>query len=118
MKKYFMKGTDEEIKFGDMLELDCSKDMEDGHICHHHLECKFIPELVDTLIEEEIIEAKGEDLIDFVDDGCSQIEKLVNMYNTLEEKIDELHSDLNQIKSLILLTHKKPSKDAKKPEGK
>ena len=55
MKKYFMKGTQDEVQFGDMLELDFTKDTKNGTI-HRHLETKFIPELVDILVEEGVIE--------------------------------------------------------------
>lgn len=58
MKKYFMKGTQDEVQFGDMLELDFTKDTKNGTI-HKHLELKFIPELVDVLIEEDVIEEKN-----------------------------------------------------------
>ena len=57
MKKYFMKGTQDEVQFGDMLELDFTKDTKNGTI-HRHLETKFIPELVDILVEEGVIEVK------------------------------------------------------------
>ena len=57
MKKYYLAGTDNEIQFGEMLELDFTRDGKCG-VTHHHMECKFIPELVDILVEEGVIEVK------------------------------------------------------------
>lgn len=58
MKKYFLKDSNEELKFGDIIELDFTKDTEDGHTRHHHLECKFIPDLIPLLLKQEIIIGK------------------------------------------------------------
>mgnify|MGYP003456868727 CR=1 FL=1 len=59
MKKYFMTGTDDELQFGDVIELDFVREMKNGKVKHQHMEVKFIPELVDVLIENEVIEEKG-----------------------------------------------------------
>lgn len=61
MKKYFMKGTDDEIKFGEELELDFAKKTKHGTIRHNHLECVFVPELVEQLLEDNIIEVREEE---------------------------------------------------------
>ena len=58
MKKYFMKGTEDEVQFGDMIQLDFTKHTENGKVKHQHLECEFVPGIVDYLLEEEIIEEK------------------------------------------------------------
>lgn len=104
MKKYFMKGTDDEIQFGDMIELDLTKDLPDGKVQHHHLECKFIPELVPLLLEEGVVEGKIEEEelpIDFHDDNCPMMEELVKANETLEHRVYNLEKVVNKLKSLI-----------------
>lgn len=57
MKKYFLAGTEDEIKFGDELELDFTRENEKtGKTVHHHMEIKFIPELVAMLLNEGVVE--------------------------------------------------------------
>lgn len=84
MKKYFMKDSNEELKFGDIIELDFTKDTEDGHTRHHHLECKFIPDLIPLLLKQEIIvEKEVEDKdTDTSDDDCLEIAQVI--ISTLE----------------------------------
>lgn len=103
MKKYFMKDSGEELKFGDMIELDFTKDTNDGHTCHHHLECKFIPGLIPMLLEQGIIEEKEFENKnnDTPDDDCletaqmimSTLETIANKVKQMDDKI----TDLNKI---------------------
>lgn len=58
MKRYFMKGTGDEIQFGDIIELDLTKETDGDTVKHRHLEVEFLPEIVDYLVEEDIIEVK------------------------------------------------------------
>lgn len=89
MKKYFIKETGEEITFGDELVVDFSKEMSNGHLKHHHLECRFIPELVDILLEQDIIEEK--DIICFEDDEeDEEWEEIMSRIDALEKKYAEL----------------------------
>ena len=115
MKKYFMKGTDDELQFGDVIELDLVGN-EDGVTKHTHLECKFCPELVDELLKEDIIEVKKtkdekdktgsawtfkkeykkEDLIDFDDDSLEKkVEELENRVIELEGIVADLMAELD-----------------------
>nr|DAG87399.1 MAG TPA: hypothetical protein [Crassvirales sp.] len=103
MKKYFMKDSGEELKFGDMIELDFTKDTSDGHTCHHHLECKFIPGLIPMLLEQKIIEEREFENKnnDTPDDDCletaqmimSTLETIANKIKQMDDKI----TDLNKI---------------------
>lgn len=103
MKKYFMKDSGEELKFGDMIELDFTKDTNDGHTCHHHLECKFISGLIPMLLEQGIIEEKEFENKnnDTPDDDCletaqmimSTLETIANKVKQMDDKI----TDLNKI---------------------
>lgn len=103
MKKYFMKDSGEELKFGDMIELDFTKDTNDGHTCHHHLECKFIPGLIPMLLEQGIIEEKefeNKDT-DTPDDSCLETAQMImSTLKTIANKVkqmDDRITDLNKI---------------------
>jgi len=100
-EKYFMAGTDDELQFGDMIELDFTRE-KNGSVTHHHLECKFIPELVDFLLDEEIIEVKGgekrekciklestEEAIEYLLNVVSELsERLIDMEEAVAELLD------------------------------
>ena len=97
MKKYFMKGADEELKFGDFIELDLTKDMEDGSTKHHHLECKFVPELVDMLLESDVIEYEDDEEDDVecpLDDVYESIDGLIDRVETLEKKVASMQKTI------------------------
>lgn len=89
MKKYFIKSTGEEIIFGDEIELDFIG-KEKGRKKHCHLECKFIPELLDALVEGDIIEEREvQDIIEFG-----------NSYE-LEEALDELYESQESLEKRV-----------------
>ncbi len=98
-----MKDSGEELKFGDMIELDFTKDTSDGHTCHHHLECKFIPGLIPMLLEQGIIEEKEFENKnnDTPDDNCLETAQMI--MSTLEiiankvKQMDDKITDLNKI---------------------
>lgn len=105
MKKYFMAGTDDELQFGDFIELDFTKDTKKGTV-HHHMEMKFIPELVEFLSEQEIIdikeiEVKGEsaDTLETFEDNID-FEALVEDFEALEERVDVLEKEFKEIKAI------------------
>ena len=104
MKKYFMKGTDDEVREGDVIEVSLVGE-EEGVKKHSHLEIKFMPEFADDLIEEEIIEEReveeeDDDLLDFSDEDfqgfreavAQDIEELNEKYAVLLQRI-ECHED-------------------------
>lgn len=107
MKKYFMKDSGEELKFGDMIELDFTKDTKNGHICHHHLECKFIPGLIPMLLEQEIIEEKkfkdenpdttSNENYDIAKDIISIIENLALKVQKMESTIANLNKIVRKL---------------------
>lgn len=111
MKKYFMKNSGEEVKFGDMIELDFTKDTEDGHTCHHHLECKFIPGLIPLLLEKNIIEEKElkEDKDENTETSDNEDCEIANMilstletfalkFKQMDDKINTLNKIVNELK--------------------
>lgn len=82
MKKFFINGTEEEVKFGDYLELDLVKDDTKKHI-----ECKFIPEILDFLVDEDIIEVKEQNSPKQKKAACLSLE---DRLTALEEAVAEL----------------------------
>lgn len=61
MEKYFMTGSNKELKFGDVIMLNLTKDLRNGNIKHLHFECKFIPEMIPLLLDENIIRIENTD---------------------------------------------------------
>lgn len=114
MKKYFMKGTDDVLEFGDMIELDLTKDLPNGKVNHHHFECKFLPELVDLLLEEEVIEEVEVDNEEPTDteNSCPMMDELVKANQNLEHRVYDLEKEVKELKIIIL--NLKPHKNAKK----
>lgn len=128
MKKYFMTGTDEEIQFGEMIELDFTKDSKNG-VTHHHMECKFIPELVDMLLENDIIEVVDDEEEEENEEMCLrdyllEFDKTLNdlseasmdwerRIKTLEEEIKKINLTLHSIISPKKEVKREVKKDAK-----
>lgn len=103
MKKYFLQETAEELEFGDMIVLDLSHDMENGHTKHHHLECKFMPELVPIFLEEGIIkeeEVKEDKPLDFQDDS-PMIDELLKANQNLEKKVYTLEKAVIKLREMV-----------------
>lgn len=110
-----MQETAEELEFGDMIVLDLSHDMENGHTKHHHLECKFMPELVPILLEEGIIEEKEveEDKpLDFQDNDapCSLILEAIKDNKKLKKRIDKLEKNVADLIQKVIILEKKNKK--------
>ncbi len=113
MKKYFMKNSGEEVKFGDMIELDFTKDTEDGHTHHHHLECKFIPGLIPLFLEQDIIEEKEfkEDKTDTsTDEDCEVAQLILSTLETFALKIKKIDDEITTLNKIV----KKLKDNAKK----
>ena len=101
-----MQKTAEELKFGDIIVLDLSRDMENGHTKHYHLECKFMPELVPILLEEGIIEEKEveeEKPLDFQDDDtpCPLMEEVIKANEELELRVDKLEKTVIKLREMV-----------------
>lgn len=121
MKKYFMKGTSDEVKFGDMIVLDLTEDKEDGKVLHHHLDCKFVPDLIPMLLEQEVIEEVSEGEDEETIDDCPLVEShnaLVAKVEQLEDAMTKMAANINDIAvSLKHITEHMVSK-SKKDGGK
>lgn len=110
MKKYYLVESGEEIKFGEILVLELTKEGKNSTI-HKHMEVKFIPELVDILLEqgiikEEDVENKEEDDVTFEweEDNSALGKLLQSMIMTtedLEKKVEELENRLTECEETI-----------------
>lgn len=129
MKKYFLQETAEELEFGDMIVLDLSHDMENGHTKHHHLECKFMPELVPILLEEGVIvekEVKEDKPLDFQDNDAPYplMEEVIKANEELELRVDKLEREVITLRQSIAslaaksVVNNKSQKNARKQNRK
>lgn len=121
-----MQETAEELEFGDMIVLDLSHDMENGHTKHHHLECKFMPELVPILLEEGIIEEKEveeENPLDF-QYSYSTIDELLKANQNLEHRVYRLEKAIITLRQTVAslaakdVVNSKSQKNARKQNRK
>lgn len=99
-----MKDSGEELKFGDMIELDFTKDTNDGHTCHHHLECKFIPGLIPMLLEQGIIEEKEFENKnnDTPDDSCLETAQMImSTLETIANKIKQMDNKITDLNKIV-----------------
>ena len=106
-----MKGTLDEVKFGDMIQLDYTVDMNNGKTKHKHLEVKFMPQLVEYLAEEGIIEVKEDEetpvqgILDFdmegQEDRREDYDEDDGFYDCLLEAMDCVAKSLSGIKDQL-----------------
>lgn len=140
MKKYFIAETDEELVFGDTIQLDLTKKTKHGS---HTIEgaIKFselsLPLLLEIgAIEEREVEEEEDntpenDLLDFGNETpCEALEALEEDFEALEDKVESLEQEIKQLKDMhkdyVALIHKMldtfkefviglPDKEEKKP---
>ena len=119
MKKYFIADTDEELKFGDEIEVQFTKNTKHGI---HVVDTKFAfcEDLIPLLIEMEAIEERDEedeennDLMDFdAGETCEALDELIEDFEALEERIDTLENLTKEIYNLV----KTINGENKKPES-
>lgn len=105
MKKYFMKDTEDELQFGDLIELDLTEDMPNGNVKHRHLDCKFLPDLIDTLLEAGVIEEEDvedeEEEEETTEEVCPMMQELIMANENLELKVEQLEKELNSLKKVV-----------------
>lgn len=117
-----MQETAEELEFGDMIVLDLSEDMKNGHTKHHYLECKFMPELVPILLEEGVIvekEVKEDRPLDF-QDNCPMVDDLLKANQNLEKRVYTLEKAVIKLREMIasFAVKPKPFENARKQNRK
>lgn len=130
MKKYFIVGTDEEIQFGDKIELDLTKKTRSGvHKLKAQVELSelSIPLLLELEAIEEREELEEEDenspengLLDFTDENCEALESLMEDFEALEKRLDSLeklsmgtHKELMKLVGILI----KEEEDKKNKKG-
>ena len=120
MKKYFIAETDEELVFGDTIQLDLTKKTKhgqhtiEGEIKLSELSLPLLLELgviEEREVEEEEDNTSEEDLLDFGDETpCEALEALEEDFEALEERVESLEQEIRQLKGMhkdyVALTHK------------
>lgn len=105
MEKYFMAGTENELQFGDHIEVDLAKETKDGHIKHHHIDCVFCPELVEVLEDAGVIDVEEDEeekhfTIDFSDDeedyDDEDLDFLVDKLYTIEKRLSMIEEEMSR----------------------
>jgi len=111
MKKYILTDCGEEVEFGDTIITEDFKKEDDGTKVVYHSEILFTPELVDTLLEQGVIEEADEEEDE---KGEKQEVKaltpeeldgiLTDLYDTDEgllEEVEDLKAEIKRLKALI-----------------
>lgn len=117
MKKYFMQGTDDELKFGDVISVVLTKENPDGTTKHICMECKFLEEYIPLLLEDEIIEVREDpEEYSYIPEDIT-LEDIYNDYASLKEKVEELEKyipELDKLFAFVDPVEKKHGKAARK----
>lgn len=119
MEKYFYTETDESVSFGDVLRLVLNKNIEGGKVTIEK-DVEINESTLDFLIEIGVIEAheieEEEHILDFdEEEPCSQLAYLIEDFERLEKRTDELEELTNEVCSLLKkLVKKEEDKEEKK----
>ena len=102
VKKYFMAGTDDELQFGDIIELDMVKE-ENGKKKHRHIECEFCTLVMDFLLKDNLIEEREveTDIIDFDEEDDLEDEELFEALENMVENQEEIDKRLDAIEEKL-----------------
>lgn len=113
MKRYFIAETDEELVFGDTIQLDLTKKTKhgqhtiEGEIMFSELSLPLLLEIgavEEREVEEEEDNTPENDLLDFGEESpCETLEALEEDFEALEKRVDKLE---NMHKDYVALTHK------------
>ena len=119
MEKYFYTETDELVSFGDVLRLVLNKDIEGGKVTIEK-DVEINESTLDFLIEVGVIEAheteEEEHILDFSEEElCNPLTYLIEDFEKLEKRTDELEELTNEVCSLLKkLVKKEEDKEEKK----
>lgn len=110
--KYFIKDSNEEIKFGERIGLSYEKESECGAESAY-MEFEFVPELVDMLLNDEVIikkEIKSEDMtakdkkeeeeaaMEFLDNLITAMDELWGKFRALSDRVKSLENEIKALK--------------------
>lgn len=105
-----MKGSDEEVQFGDTIEMDFTKNMPNGKVKHYHIDCEFIKELLPVFLENDVIEEREvegdtkDSMIDFRSPSPKTDNELDDRVTYLEGKVADLEEALStNVKNIAYL---------------
>lgn len=119
MEKYFYTETDESVSFGDVLRLVLNKNIEGGKVTIEK-DVEINESTLDFLIEVGVIEAheteEEEHILDFSEEElCNPLTYLIEDFEKLEKRTDELEELTNEVCSLLKkLVKKEEDKEEKK----
>lgn len=104
MKKYYLKGENEPLLFGDKIGFNITKE-EDGKSIERHIETVFTPDSIDILKDLDVIEER-EETIDFSDDDKKYsaddvLENLINTVTILTDKLTQLYAKVNILEDKV-----------------
>lgn len=101
MKIYFMKGTDEQVQFGESINIHQIEKV-DGEVIHKAIWGVFDPSIVDFLLEKEVIEEREveDPEPDFVDPD-DVINEIIQEQVNLAEEIENLKKEIAVLKESI-----------------
>lgn len=118
MKKYYLQDTAEELKIGDMIQLDFTEDKPNSHVKVYSMEVKFIPPLIPLLIEQGVVcvkEVKEKKPSQPCTTASDIIKGLIGKTQALEERVESL---TQMVKEMILLLAYTPNPPINKPKHK
>lgn len=101
MKKYFIKGTDKELKIGDIMELNFIRvDDNNDEDEFFSMQAEVDNDLIRMFINEGTLEEfTDNDPIEFVDDDM--IDGLIEANEELEKRADALEEELKKVKKAL-----------------
>lgn len=99
MKKYFIAETDEELEFGDKIQVVLTKKTKHG-LHNVETECEFSEDTIPFLLEVGVIEEheveedeENNDMVDFdAGETCEALDELIEDFEDLEERVDALEA--------------------------
>ena len=101
MKKYFLKGTGEEVKIGGIVALDLEGKGKRGDKVREHLEVRVNPMMLALLIEEGVIEERNlEDKMKEIKFNIEELKKHT-VKGKIDAKLDELDKRLTEVEGII-----------------
>lgn len=98
MKKYFLSDTGDEVEFGDVIVLSFGRKTKHGKEEISHMKLKFIPELADILIENDVITEVESDILE---DTFDEFKKFLKNTSKLNAALDELNNRLIELEDAV-----------------
>ena len=107
MKTYFIKGTDEQVQFGEYINYHQVEE-EDGGVVHKCFNGVFTPEVVEFLLEKDVIEEREveDPEPDFIDHD-DVIDEIIQEQVSMGEEIENLKREIAIIKEKLTAKPKK-----------